>query len=751
MNSLTFPSLARQAARAGDVAAAGLVAGVAVYGAREVFRAENLGAGAGDWHAHAYRIHDLARHGLAPWTHDWAGGLPLWSAYQFVPHALTWAATLLTGAGTTRTMAVSQGILLVLIPLAMFLLLRRAGLRTLPALLGALLAAALDTRRQPTVNYSELWGLALVPPLLFAAYHTTGRRSGYACAVAAGAAIYVHPLAAVVGALGMGAAAAQARGERQEASEARPPESDDAGKHEKSTSGRRMSAAWRRARAARSLLSPLASCLLPLTSSLLLALGAAAFFLWPAMDSARPAYEHPYFTSRQFERLLAELAVGSFLPGWQVWLGLGGAAAVAVAVRGTGERRHGARYLAVVAALVVALALGAMAGWGPGVYQNAQLPRLLSTLPLLGAAALALAADELLARAGARRTEGAPPAEAAAPAPGSWQHVYATAVPHARRLSPFLAAGAVAVLALVAACRGAGDIDSFSPSLRAGGQRGEAASSFTRWLLARPEPLPAGSRVMAGADVVANGSALAYGRAWYAGSYSGREWSIIAGPLAMFMEGFGTPETRAAYLTAMAVELAVVPPGSRPALADPRTGEPAAWEEVARLGDADVLRLPWRAPYAFTMPRGAEAELEVPDARFTTVEESYVRDELTRRWAALALGPQAGPVRARAPSGTTLDFELRELPPGRALFVGENWDTAWRAEAGGRRLPVRRAGPNFILVDLAEAPRGVRGDVHLRLTHGIPRAWWLGGLTVLLTLAAAGLALGWGPERGDTR
>jgi hypothetical protein len=274
-------------------------------------------------------------------------------------------------------------------------------------------------------------------------------------------------------------------------------------------------------------------------------------------------------------------------------------------------------------------------------------------------------------------------------------------------------------------------------------------SSFTRWLLSTHEVVPAGSRVSAPPVLVADASAFARGRAWYTGSYSGREWSILGGPLAAYMAGFGAPETRGAFLTAMAVDLVVVPAGERPVILDPATWQPAEWQVMAELGDADVLRLPWRAPYAVTVPRGADAGLEVPDLRFLSVEESFVRDELTRRWSALVRGPSATPALARVRPGGAVDFELRQLPPGRELLVSENWDRSWRAEAGRRRLPVRRAGPNLIAVDLTDAPSALAGDVHVRLTHEVPREWVLGILALLLTVPVTAAAIGWGPALRD--
>jgi hypothetical protein len=261
--------------------------------------------------------------------------------------------------------------------------------------------------------------------------------------------------------------------------------------------------------------------------------------------------------------------------------------------------------------------------------------------------------------------------------------------------------------------------------------------------------LPAASRVSASPEVVADASTFAPGRAWYTGSYSGREWSILGGPLAAYMSGFGAPETRGAFLTAMAVDLAVVPAGARPLILDPAAWQPAEWQVVAELGDVDVLRLPWRAPYAVVVPRGADAGLGVPDLTFRTVEDSFIRDELTRRWAALVRGPAATPALVRVRPGGAIDFELRDLPPERMLLVSENWDRSWHAEAGGTELPVRRAGPNLLAIDLTGVPSPVHGDVHLRLAHERPREWGLGLLAVLLTVPIAAAAIGWGPRLRD--
>jgi hypothetical protein len=201
----------------------------------------------------------------------------------------------------------------------------------------------------------------------------------------------------------------------------------------------------------------------------------------------------------------------------------------------------------------------------------------------------------------------------------------------------------------------------------------------------------------------------------------------------------------------MAVEVAVVPPGHRPAIADPRSGLPAAWEEVARLEGVDVLRRPWPAPFAFAVASAGVDALEAPDLEYRTVEESYIRDELTRRYAALATGTTATPARITSVSPTTLELAVPHVPANSLLLVSENWDTAWRASAAGRNLPVRRAGPNLLAVDLEGLAPAAAGGIELQLTHATPGTWWGGGAVALLTLPAMFAALRWAPAPASGR
>ncbi len=626
----------------------------ALPGAWPLLGVHGIITGAGDWPAQSYRISLVRAHGLVSWSHEWAGGLPLWSGYQPVPHLLTALAADATGASTTRAITIALALVMLALPLSMYAALRHAGLTVLPALTGALLTLALDSRRQPAANFTELWGLALTPLLCAFAYRSAGRRSALLAALAAGLSVYIHPLAAVTGLLAVLVAAAMRVSPRP---------------------------VWRSAvRTGQTA----AVCLAVWT-------GAAAFFILPAFISARPAYEVQYLTSATFERLLARLQVAGFAPGWPLWLGLAAHAAVWVAWRGPAPLQNGARYLLLLAAAVLGAVLVSLAGWGPRAFLNVQMPRLLSLLPLLAAASGALGMAAL---------------------PGRWQ----------RRLR-------VLPMVLVPAVMLSGGPEFATASA-------SRPDSLGGWLQGQP---PAerhvSGRIAAAPVAVAVASAAVPGRAWYTSSYSGQDWSILSGPLAAYLDGFSTAETRAAYLAAMGVTHALVTRGARPAIAHPLSREPAAWELVAELAEGDLLRVPWPASPAAIVPAATLVGLEVPDSTFTSFATAYVRDELTRRFAVLLFDPAAIPVSVRAPTPERLVIQT-PAHAGGPLVLTVNWDTAWRAQTSGMPLAVRRAGPNYVAVELPASA----APAEVELYHVTPWTWPAGlaitAVTVLITAGA---------------
>lgn len=562
--------------------------------------AGDLDTGAGDWPAHAFRVEEIARHGIASWSHSWAGGMPVWEGYQALPHVVTLGVQRASGIETTRAMVLLAALLLVAMRATMYLALRWAGASPAAAAAGALAAAALDVLTQPVANYSELWGLALAPLLLYAGYRQAGRAGGFVVAAAVGIALEVHPLLAVAGAIGLGAGYL----------------------------------AWPRERSVRLLLC----------QGVLAAAGGAVFWL-PVIASARPAYSEPYFGSAEFARTLFDLATRGFVPGWPAAVVAAGAACAIAAWR---WRVPAARFLLLVGATVAGLIAISVADRGPELVREAQLARLVSLGPLLIGAALAIALSGL-----ARDTR------------SGW--------------AAWPVAGLLGVLVLAHGWQGPTPVsDSASTAGAAVPDR-----QGRRWA----DPLS-----------TARLSLLSGGAIQFAGSYSGREWSILHGPLEFFMSGNGSEENRRAYLLAHAIQ----PPDGG--------GERAA-------------------PPAWHLPRRGREGLTVPDLRFRDVESSYIRDQLVGRYATASVSSEAIPAAVRYRSGTTIEVDASRLDGDRYLVVNENWDRTWRATAGGRELPVERFGPNHIGVDLA----GLHGEVTVRLAHSWPRE---AGVGLALSLAA---------------
>jgi hypothetical protein len=626
-----------------DIAALVVLLAVGLPMVRPLLHGRDAATGAGDWHAHAFRVEELGRYGPAPWSHTWAGGMPLWEGYQGVPHVITLAIVRWTGLPTTRAMLALVACVLVLLWLSMYAVLRWAGAMPAAALAGVMAAAALDTVRQPSANYTELWGLALSPLALFAGYRWSGRWGGLVVAALIGLSVEVHPLLAVTGAIGLAAGFL-------------------AGPHGRSVG-------------------------MPALQGLFVAGGAALFWL-PVALSSRPAYSEPYFASAEFARLLFRLAAAGFARPWPA--AAAAAALVCLACLRSEHRKAPARFLLAAGGAVALIAGAGLVSGAPEAVYGAQLTRLLGVVPLLIGAAAALAAT------------------------AAWCGIRTGAATWALAVA----------LAAAAGVRGAGGplhitmsdgVDSGSPAALAAA----AAIDGRVWL----DP------VMTSRSSHDWGSAVRF-----AGSYSGREWSLLHGPLEYFLTGHGSARNRAAYLVVHGVSTLVLPADVRPAIVDPRDGEtPLEWRFVAGAGGYDVLAPPWPVSSAWLLPAAVRDALTVPDRRFRDVASSYIRDEYVARLAKAALENAVPPFSVTYPDGGSITVDLAGLEPGWYLMISENWDRYWQATAGDRRLAVERVGPNLIGVDTS----GLSGDLAVQLTHRRPPAVPAGLVLSLLSLAAA--------------
>jgi hypothetical protein len=145
------------------------------------------------------------------------------------------------------------------------------------------------------------------------------------------------------------------------------------------------------------------------------------------------------------------------------------------------------------------------------------------------------------------------------------------------------------------------------------------------------------------------------------------------------------------------------------------------------------------------LPAGERGGLTAPDAAYRDVASAYVRDVVAERFAARSLAPDTPRVVVGFPDGETIVVRAEGLDGSRYLVVNENWDTAWRATAAGRHLPVERFGLNQIGVDLS----GVTGDVTVRLGHRHRREAVLGLALSLIAVPLGGiLALAFARKQG---
>lgn len=648
------PAVAFRDALSIDAVALVLLLLVSLIAGWPLLNAVDLDTGAGDWSAHAFRVESILAHGIAPWSSAWSGGMPLWEGYQVVPHLFTAALVQATGWESARAMTLSVGILLVVMRVGLYVACRGLGAPPWAALVGTLLAGALDTAWQPLANFSELWGLALAPIGILAAYRWAGRPGGLVVAAVLGLSVEVHPFLTVAG-------------------------------------GMALVAAWAVAPRSRS------NALLAGQGTALIA-GAAVYWL-PVVLSSAPRATEPYYASVAFSRLLFELGSRGFFAAWPVWM-----TAVAALLLLQARRAPAARFVLLLAALVLVLVGASLAPWCPERLRAVQLVRLVSLLPLLTAIAVALIV--------------------------SW---LGHSIDRPLRMS------AVAVAGVLLLLRGWA---SPPPVLAAAGPPDPL---MTAWL-AGAVPADVG-RVWADPVITARASAATRGAIGLGGNYAARDRSILHWPLQIYMRGEGSAIDRTAYLIAHQIEFALVPAGVRPAI-DSLSGDSGseAWRSVWSGDGYELLRAPWDAPAAWTVAGGRPAGLTPPDEAFHILESAYRRDRAVEEFARATLAGTPASVR-RERGGAIIRVQLEGTGDARYVVVHENWDRGWRAAVDGEEIAVERFGPNLIGIALA----GVSGDVTIHMERTWPPPDRAGLLVSILSLPSSIALASWSERRRRAR
>jgi hypothetical protein len=174
-----------------------------LYLGHRFFTAEYLVTGYQDWIYHAYRIKSLQAYGFTTWTHNWAGGLPLWQSYQFVPHIITAAVADVLHFSVTRAMLVVTGILFFALRIELYGVCRKMGFSPEGSLLPSLLSLAIVHYYSPLSDFSYLWGVTLFPLALFLCHHCLDGPGTYLPPLFIGLLVYVHPIVAITSILAL--------------------------------------------------------------------------------------------------------------------------------------------------------------------------------------------------------------------------------------------------------------------------------------------------------------------------------------------------------------------------------------------------------------------------------------------------------------------------------------------------------------------------------------------------------------------
>ena len=303
----------------------------------------------GEWLGHAYRIQVVQEHGLSTWDHAWTGGISLFQTYQFVPHVVTGWSAELAGGSVGRTMLVLEVFLLFWIRCSGYAAARLLGLSRVASLIAGVLTFGSFNYSAEVLSFTTLWGLALVPLLLIAAWRNQDGPQAYVVALFVGLSVYVHPHAAVSGAVALIAV-----------SLSRPPE-------------------WKN--------------LSRLTLQGFVVVLATSFYWIPALFSSKPTMQDPASADVDFLRRIFEANVDRVND--LVWLIVPIIMVTIVLFRHT-ARKPLLRY--VVAFLTITLFLVAVsyAGVGTETIRLMQNVRLINLMPLGVGLMGALAADAAL-------------------------------------------------------------------------------------------------------------------------------------------------------------------------------------------------------------------------------------------------------------------------------------------------------------------------------------------------------------------
>jgi hypothetical protein len=443
----------------------------------------------------------------------------------------------------------------------------------------------------------------------------------------------------------------------------------------------------------------------------LVAVLVSSFYWLPYLISAKPAYTNPWNWSTVFAR-------GLFARTGYWGLSAGVAAAAALTLAALSARRLDHHRITICAfggaailATAVFLHLHGMLPRGVMAIEPSRWMPLVSVLLALGCAPL----GDALAQG--RRTR----ADEASSRPAT-----------RALLAVVLAAGIVG-----GAAEGAAWFRAAGVSI---GDRNGMGDEMEGWAVPQPH-LARPVMSWANPNDVAFASYFTFGRFHFPGDYIvTRQWTVASPELT---DAINTPDSEAPgrfaraerYLRMYGVRYLHLRRDhpAHAALVDGPSG--GRLRVVGTVPGGWIAEVPWEPIGAFVAPLAALRKTNLPDLEFLTDQDRALRERRIDAYNALKYGPAARPAEMTWHSPTRLTIAA-DARPGDALLVPQNWDTVWTAKAGGRDLPVERAGPNFFAVRLDSRS----GPLVVDVEHGLYPTWTAAFAMVGLGLLIAALA-----------
>ncbi len=116
-----------------------------------------------DWIFHAFRIDEIDRFGMLPWSTIWSNGLNYWKAYQYVPHVLTLLLKHALSISTTYAMIVTATLIVFLSIIEMYGIMRYLKIKSLATLVAILIFLTTPNFWGATSDFSIFFPFAIFP------------------------------------------------------------------------------------------------------------------------------------------------------------------------------------------------------------------------------------------------------------------------------------------------------------------------------------------------------------------------------------------------------------------------------------------------------------------------------------------------------------------------------------------------------------------------------------------------------------